>query len=191
MSHTFHTPQLKKYKSDEYCTVCIWIYLWNNLSSGKCINLTLPPCAITRLDSCLDQPMDLGGIHEVIKYTPSPLPGSVFDLFFRNFFSKDKQQQSELMSAHQTSSLSHLTFYCLCFQPNTMMSTPLNPSVVVFWLWRSCCHGNEARQTPLMWQQYHWHLGNLPWTRVYVGPWCLMTWWAAIWMTGVGCSCVA
>lgn len=29
--------------------------------------------------------MDLGGIHEVIKYTPSPLPGSVSDLFSCNF----------------------------------------------------------------------------------------------------------
>lgn len=29
----------------------------------------------TRLESCLDQPMDSGSVHEVIKYTPSTLPG--------------------------------------------------------------------------------------------------------------------
>ncbi len=37
-------------------------------------------------------------------------------------------------------------------QTNITMPTPPNQSPVVLGLWRSCCLGNEARQTPLMWQ---------------------------------------
>lgn len=33
----------------------------------------------SRLESCLDQPMDSDSIHEVIKYTPSPLPAKHYD----------------------------------------------------------------------------------------------------------------
>ncbi|KAM6966085.1 cytosolic endo-beta-N-acetylglucosaminidase [Tautogolabrus adspersus] len=35
---------------------------------------------VSRLESCLDQPMDSGSIHEVIKYTPSPLSAKHYDV---------------------------------------------------------------------------------------------------------------
>ena len=37
--------------------------------------VSMPPFTFTRLESCLDQPMDSSGIHEVVKYTPSQLAG--------------------------------------------------------------------------------------------------------------------
>ncbi|XP_070778623.1 cytosolic endo-beta-N-acetylglucosaminidase [Enoplosus armatus] len=33
----------------------------------------------SRLESCLDQPMDSGSVHEVVKYVPSPLPDKHYD----------------------------------------------------------------------------------------------------------------
>ncbi|XP_034566595.1 cytosolic endo-beta-N-acetylglucosaminidase [Notolabrus celidotus] len=35
---------------------------------------------VSRLESCLDQPMDSSSIHEVIKYLPSPLPAKHYDI---------------------------------------------------------------------------------------------------------------
>lgn len=70
-------------------------------------------------------------------------------------------------------------FHSCASQPNTTPRTPRNQSAVVFKPWRSCCRGNEARRTPLMWQQSPWHLESLLWPAVHGGPWCLMTWWAA------------
>ncbi|XP_070703889.1 cytosolic endo-beta-N-acetylglucosaminidase [Pempheris klunzingeri] len=52
----------------------------------------------TRLESCLDQPMDSDSIHEVIKYTPSPLPAKHYDADTTEPVSCGLQTLGELLS---------------------------------------------------------------------------------------------
>nr|XP_040047089.1 LOW QUALITY PROTEIN: cytosolic endo-beta-N-acetylglucosaminidase [Gasterosteus aculeatus aculeatus] len=51
-----------------------------------------------RLESCLDQPMDSSGIHEVIKFLPSPLPAKHYDADTTEPISCGLQSLEELLS---------------------------------------------------------------------------------------------
>ncbi|XP_036944215.1 cytosolic endo-beta-N-acetylglucosaminidase [Acanthopagrus latus] len=52
----------------------------------------------SRLESCLDQPLGTGGIHEVIKYVPSPLPAKHYDPDTTEPISGGLQTLEELLS---------------------------------------------------------------------------------------------
>ncbi|XP_053195088.1 cytosolic endo-beta-N-acetylglucosaminidase [Scomber japonicus] len=52
----------------------------------------------SRLESCLDQPMDSGSIHEIIKYEPSPLPVKLYDVDTTEPISSGLQTLDELLS---------------------------------------------------------------------------------------------
>ncbi|XP_070837826.1 cytosolic endo-beta-N-acetylglucosaminidase [Chaetodon trifascialis] len=52
----------------------------------------------SRLESCLDQPMDSGSVHEVIKYTPSPLSAKHYDADTTEPISCGLQTLEELLS---------------------------------------------------------------------------------------------
>nr|XP_020463999.1 cytosolic endo-beta-N-acetylglucosaminidase [Monopterus albus]XP_020464000.1 cytosolic endo-beta-N-acetylglucosaminidase [Monopterus albus] len=52
----------------------------------------------SRLESCLDQPMDSSSIYEVIKYIPSPLPAKHFDADTTEPISSGLQSLDELLS---------------------------------------------------------------------------------------------
>ncbi|XP_031726930.1 cytosolic endo-beta-N-acetylglucosaminidase [Anarrhichthys ocellatus] len=52
----------------------------------------------SRLESCLDQPMDLSGVHEVINYLPSPLPAKHYDADTTEPISCGLQSLEELLS---------------------------------------------------------------------------------------------
>ncbi|KAK9535735.1 hypothetical protein VZT92_008098 [Zoarces viviparus] len=52
----------------------------------------------SRLESCLDQPMDLSGVHEVINYLPSPLPAKHYDADTTEPISCGLQSLEEVLS---------------------------------------------------------------------------------------------
>ncbi|XP_040919042.1 cytosolic endo-beta-N-acetylglucosaminidase [Toxotes jaculatrix] len=52
----------------------------------------------SRLESCLDQPMDSNSVHEVIKYTPPPLPAKHYDADTTEPISCALQTLDELLS---------------------------------------------------------------------------------------------
>ncbi|XP_078140863.1 cytosolic endo-beta-N-acetylglucosaminidase isoform X2 [Centroberyx gerrardi] len=52
----------------------------------------------SRLESCLDQPMDSSSVHEVIKYTPSSLPAKHYDIDTTEPISCGLQTLEELLS---------------------------------------------------------------------------------------------
>ncbi|XP_059203698.1 cytosolic endo-beta-N-acetylglucosaminidase [Centropristis striata] len=54
--------------------------------------------APSRLESCLDQPMGSGSVHEDIKYTPSPLPATHYDADTTEPISCGLQTLEELLS---------------------------------------------------------------------------------------------
>uniref|UniRef100_A0A8C9Z207 Cytosolic endo-beta-N-acetylglucosaminidase n=1 Tax=Sander lucioperca TaxID=283035 RepID=A0A8C9Z207_SANLU len=62
------------------------------------IYLTLPLCTLTRLESCLDQPMGSSSVHEDVKYLPSPLPAEHYDADTTEPISCGLQTLEELLS---------------------------------------------------------------------------------------------
>ncbi|XP_068587605.1 cytosolic endo-beta-N-acetylglucosaminidase [Cebidichthys violaceus] len=56
----------------------------------------------SRLESCLDQPMDSSGVHEVVKYVPSPLPAKHYDADTTEPISCGLQSLEELLSWKQS-----------------------------------------------------------------------------------------